>query len=232
MGQAISHRGPDASGEYFDEYVALGHQRLSIVDLSSAGTQPMTSLNKRYVIVFNGEIYNFLELRSDLESKGVIFRSKTDTEVLLTLFEAEGPSCLQKLNGMFALAIWDKLERSLFVARDRIGKKPLYYYHNGTGGNLAFASEIKALLQLGAIPKTIDQTALLDYMAYLHIPAPKTIYKDIYKLLPGHYMQLNFDSKPVITEYWDVSFSTTTNSTFDESVEELLDMFPMLPLQE
>lgn len=224
MGQAISHRGPDASGEYFDEYVALGHQRLSIVDLSSAGTQPMTSLNKRYVIVFNGEIYNFLELRSDLESKGVIFRSKTDTEVLLTLFEAEGPSCLQKLNGMFALAIWDKLERSLFVARDRIGKKPLYYYHNGTGGNLAFASEIKALLQLGAIPKTIDQTALLDYMAYLHIPAPKTIYKDIYKLLPGHYMQLNFDSKPVITEYWDVSFSTTTNSTFDESVEELLDI--------
>ncbi|WP_321391007.1 asparagine synthase (glutamine-hydrolyzing) [uncultured Desulfuromusa sp.] len=224
MGQTISHRGPDASGEYIDEYVALGHQRLSIVDLSSAGAQPMTSLNQRYVIVFNGEIYNFLELRSVLESKGVIFRSRTDTEVILTLFETEGPSCLQRLNGMFALAIWDKQERSLFIARDRIGKKPLYYYHDGRGSNLAFASEIKALLQIGSIPKTIDQTALLDYMAYLHIPAPKTIYKNIYKLLPGHYLQLNFDSVPIISEYWDVLFSKTTHSTFNESVEELLNL--------
>ena len=144
MGQAILHRGPDAGGTYLDDHVGLCHRRLSILDLSAAGNQPMFSKDGRYVIVFNGEIYNFLESRAALEAEGHVFSTHTDTEVILALYAKHGKDCLAELNGMFAFAIWDKQEKSLFLARDRMGKKPLYYTYEE--GKLAFASEIKALL--------------------------------------------------------------------------------------
>lgn len=224
MGETIIHRGPDASGEYLDEWVALGHRRLSIIDLSPLGNQPMISVNGRYVIVFNGEIYNFQELRAELENRGCIFKSRTDTEVILALYQLEGAKCLARLNGMFAFAIWDRVDKVLFMARDRIGKKPLYYYHGGAD-RIAFASEIKAILKLQGIRRDVEPTAIADYLKYLYIPAPKTIFKGIHKLLPGHYMEIRIGSEPKISEYWDVNFSQRlmTNRGNDRA-EELFDL--------
>lgn len=190
MGDAIRHRGPDASGTYLDDSVAFVHRRLSIIDLSAQGNQPMVSGCGRYVIVFNGEIYNFIELRRTLEETGIIFRTKTDTEVLLEIFAAEGIACLNKLNGMFAFAIWDKLEKKLFLARDKIGKKPLYYFVGGAD-RLAFASEIKSILTIPGMARDIDTTSLCDFLKYHYIPTPKTIFKNIYKLPAGHYLTLS-----------------------------------------
>lgn len=224
MGETIIHRGPDAGGEYLDEWVGLGHRRLSIIDLSPLGNQPMLSMDGRYVIVFNGEIYNFLELRAELETRGYRFRSRTDTEVILALYQVEGEHCLARLNGMFAFAIWDRDDKVLFMARDRIGKKPLYYYHGGSD-RIAFASEIKAILQIPGISRDIEPTAIADYLKYLYIPAPKTIFKGIHKLLPGHYLNVRIGSEPTISEYWDVSFSGhALNGRGEQSAEELFDL--------
>jgi asparagine synthase (glutamine-hydrolysing) len=224
MGEVIIHRGPDAGGEFIDELVGLAHRRLSIIDLSSQGNQPMFYGDDRYVIVFNGEIYNFLELRAELENIGCSFRSHTDTEVILALYALEGAACLIKLNGMFAFAIWDREEKSLFLARDRIGKKPLYYYHGGSD-RVAFASEIKSLLQLPCIQREIEPTAIADYLKYLYIPAPKTIFKRIYKLPPGHYLELRMGSNPKVSEYWDVEPLHRVNNAGEEDLAaELLDL--------
>lgn len=221
MGEVMRHRGPDAGGEYLDDHVGLAHRRLSIVDLSALGNQPMFYGDGRMVTVFNGEIYNFLELRRELEADGVSFRSHTDTEVILALYLKLGAGCLEKLNGMFALAIWDTVERTLFLARDRIGKKPLYYYHDG-GDRLAFASEIKSLLELPGVGRELDPTALADFLKYLFIPAPKSIYRKIQKLLPGHYMVLTPGGEPRITQYWDVEFSPGNDWNSAEDAEEAL----------
>lgn len=203
MGQAILHRGPDAGATFLDEHIALVHRRLSILDLSEAGTQPMMSASGRYVIVFNGEIYNFQSLRADLEAHGLRFRTHTDTEVLLALFEQEGFRCLDKLNGMFAIAIWDTQARELFLARDRLGKKPLYYYQHGE--HFAFASEVKALLPLPQFERKIRYDAVKDFFAYQYVPDPKTIYQNLHKLPPGYWLKT--DGKKIqIQQYWDVSF--------------------------
>jgi len=223
MGEVIRHRGPDASGEYLDSEMGLAHRRLSIVDLSPLGNQPMHSPDGRYVIVFNGEIYNFLELRAELERSGVSFRSKTDTEVILALYARHGVNCLEQLNGMFAFAIWDKEKRTLVLARDRIGKKPLYYYHAG-GDRLAFASEIKSLLELPCLERKIEPTAIADYLKYLYIPAPKTIYKNVYKLPPAHYLELAAGGGPRIAEYWDVEFRASTGLSAEEAEGGLLEL--------
>jgi asparagine synthase (glutamine-hydrolysing) len=224
MGETISHRGPDASGEYLDEWVGLGHRRLSIIDLSPLGNQPMYSADGRYLIVFNGEIYNFPELRDELVKTGCTFKSRTDTEVILALYQLEGAQCLLKLNGMFAFAIWDRDEKVLFLARDRIGKKPLYYYHGGSD-RVAFASEIKALLQLPCIGREVEPTAVADYLKYLYIPAPKTIFKQIHKLPPGHCLEVRIGCEPIIWEYWDVDFSNRpTNLHGDEIAAKLFDL--------
>jgi asparagine synthase (glutamine-hydrolysing) len=223
MGEVISHRGPDASGEYLDQEVGLAHRRLSIVDLSPLGNQPMHSLDGRYVIVFNGEIYNFLELRAELERSGVSFRSRTDTEVILALYARHGVQCLEQLNGMFAFAIWDRGKRTLLLARDRIGKKPLYYYHAG-GDRLAFASEIKSLLELPGMERKIEPTAVADYLKYLYIPAPKTIYKNVFKLEPAHYLELAAGGEPRVEEYWDVDFSVAAGCSLEQSQSELLEL--------
>lgn len=223
MGEVISHRGPDAAGEYLDDHVGLGHRRLSILDLSAHGNQPMFSAEGRLVIVFNGEIYNFQELRAELEERGAVFQTSTDTEVLLALYQRDGSKCLQHLNGMFAFAIWDRKTKTLFLARDRIGKKPLYYYHAGSD-RLAFASELKSLLQLPDISFETDPTAVVDYLKYLYVPDPKTIYKDIRKLSPGHFLTLQLGSEPKVESYWDVSFTSGGVTSEEDAVAELLDL--------
>ncbi len=203
-----------------DSEMGLCHRRLSIIDLSEDGRQPMVSSDGRYTIVFNGEIYNFQELRKDLVSKGYEFHSRTDTEVLLSLYADQGPKSLQKIHGMYAYAIWDTKKKELFAARDRIGKKPFYYFHQGK--KLAFASELKSILELGEIPTQVDYTAILDYFKYLYIPHPKSIYQNICKLEPGHYL-LYKNGELKIKEYWDIDFSSSFDAPTRELGEELLE---------
>ncbi|MEQ3638377.1 MAG: asparagine synthase (glutamine-hydrolyzing) [Alteromonas sp.] len=218
MHHAILHRGPDASGIYLDEQIGLCHRRLSILDLSEAGNQPMFSADGNLVIVFNGEIYNFLELRESLAAQGVQFKSHTDTEVILELYAREGIQCLQKLNGMFAFALWDKTKQELFIARDRLGKKPLYYFSDN--GRFAFGSEIKAILALQDIPRDIRLDAVYDFFAYQYVPDPKSIFQHIHKLPPAHYMVLNKDGF-TITEYWDLSFKNISTASEDANKQQL-----------
>lgn len=221
MGNAILHRGPDAGGEYLNEHVGLAHRRLSIIDLSAAGNQPMYSHDEQLVIVFNGEIYNFLELRAELEQQGYAFKTHTDTEVILALYHHHGEACLDRLNGMFAFALWDKQQQKLFIARDRIGKKPLYYFQQH--GRFAFASEIKALLTLPEIPRDIRLDAVYDFFAYQYVPDPKSIFKHIHKLPPGHYMTVAAHGIK-IQQYWDVSFKQVSQNNETELTEELLEL--------
>lgn len=221
MGDVIRHRGPDAGGEYFDRYVGLAHRRLSILDLSEQGNQPMYSADGKKVIVFNGEIYNFLELKKELQQEGVQFQTRTDTEVILALYEKHGTNCLSLLNGMFAIALWDMSQQQLILARDRIGKKPLYYYHNAGGDSLAFASEIKSLLKLPDLKLDIEPTAVIDFLKYHFIPSPKTIYRQVHKLPPGHYLTLKIGEHPIVSEYWDVSFKQN-EINYGEAQDQLL----------
>ena len=184
---ALSQRGPDSSGTFTHGYVGLGHRRLSIIDTSSDGRQPMTDETERYTIVFNGEIFNFPELKQQLEAKGYNFRSSSDTEVLLNLYIHEKENCLKHLNGFFAFAIYDKEQEILFIARDRMGIKPLLYFQDED--KLIFASEMKAVLAYG-IPRELDYVSLQQYLQLNYIPAPHTIFKGVQKLLPGYYMYL------------------------------------------
>lgn len=218
MGNRIQHRGPDAHGEYLDGPVGLCHRRLSIIDLSAAGNQPMFSPDRNLVIVFNGEIYNFQELRAELIEQGHSFTTKTDTEVILALYERYGANCVSLLNGMFAFAIWNKQQKTLFLARDRLGKKPLYYY--AANNDIVFGSEIKAIFQYPGIPKSIREDALYDFFTYQYVPDPKTIFNNIHKLAPGHWMLVN-TSGIKTKQYWDVSFNSTTQKCEAECIDEL-----------
>ena len=199
----LSHRGPDDAGLFYDsdDQVAFGHRRLSIIDLSKAGHQPMFSSDGRYVIIFNGEIYNYLELKKELETS-YRFTTKTDTEVILSAYEKWGRECLQKFNGMFAFAIWDKKTKKLFAARDRLGVKPFFY--NFDGRSLSFASEIKALLALNikAIP---NERVIFDYLYHgLYDHRDETFFDNINVLPPGHYLTW-VEGKILITKYWDAA---------------------------
>ena len=216
---ALAQRGPDFQGSYHDNTVALGHRRLSIIDTSACGHQPMTDPSERYIIIFNGEIFNYKELRSTLVAKGVKFNSETDTEVLLQLYITEGKSCIEKLNGFFAFAIYDKEEQSLFIARDRMGIKPLYYLEDEN--RVLFASEMKAILAYG-IDKTLDYEALYTYLQLNYIPAPKTIFRSVKKLLPGH--SLYIKNAQVINEsYYQIPYNkgTYTSLSYDEQKKKL-----------
>lgn len=210
MGDAIAHRGPDAHGIYHQGNIGLCHRRLSIIDLSETGNQPMHSHDGRFIIVFNGEIYNYQSLRQQLTAEGYPFETQTDTEVILALYARDGNNLLNLINGMFAFAIWDTRNESLFIARDRIGKKPLYYHQ--IDNDIVFASELKALLKLPKIPKEIRLDAVYDFFAYQYIPDPKTIFENIYKLEPGHYLQVDRNG---ITkqQYWDISFAKQSNAS-------------------
>jgi len=191
---SLAHRGPDDSGIYVDASagVGLGHRRLSILDLSPLGHQPMASDDNTVRIVFNGEVYNFKVLRKELEKAGHQFRSNSDTEVILKAYLEWGTECLRRFIGMFALAIWDGRSRRLFLARDQMGIKPLYYYHHG--GNLIFASELKGILAFQGIPKILDTGAIPLFLHYQYIPSPRTIYQHIFKLLPGHFLISDFET--------------------------------------
>ena len=202
MGNALAHRGPDDSGLFLDAGVGLAHRRLSIID-TAGSRQPMHSADGSLVIVFNGEIYNFKSLREELRGHGRRFSTQGDTEVILQAYEHYGPDCVQRLRGMFAFAIWDVRKRQLFLARDRVGIKPLYYSWDGR--TLRFGSEIKALLQDRSLDTTIDPLGLDDYLTYLYIPAPKTIFKQIRKLPPGHTLIVS-EQGVREQQYWDLSF--------------------------
>jgi len=201
--QALVKRGPDFQDIYTDGFVGLGHRRLSIIDTSDAGNQPMWDESKRYSIIFNGEIFNFKELRSTLQSKGVSFRSESDTEVLLQLYIHEKENCLHQLNGFFSFCIYDKLEQSFFLARDRYGIKPLLYLMDED--KFLFASEMKSMLCYG-IDKTIDYTSLHTYLQLNYTPAPHTIFTHVKKLKPGHFIKVT-SGKMETQSYYDIPFS-------------------------
>lgn len=185
MNRTLRHRGPDGEGEYLDGEIALGHRRLSIIDVGGGG-QPIGNEDGQLQIVFNGEIYNFIELRAELESAGHRFRTRSDTEVIVHAYEQWGPACVERFNGMFAFAIWDGRRRELFLARDHLGVKPLYYVQ--AGGVFLFASEIKALLDHPACPRHVDLDALAELFTFRYVPSPRTLFDQIRKLPPAHRM--------------------------------------------
>jgi len=219
MCDKIIYRGPDDGGIYAEGPIGLGHRRLSIIDLSPLGHQPMSTADGSLWIVFNGEIYNFQSLRKELVSRGYVFRSDCDTEVILYLYKEFGADCLKYMRGMFAFAIWDVQKSQLFLARDRIGKKPLFYYYDGN--TFIFASEIKCILVDPAVKKAINYQAFYDYFKYMYVPDPKTIYSSIYTLEPGYAMVCSKDGIRK-NQYWDVSFTQASYKDSGEVSEALL----------
>lgn len=220
MTGALRHRGPDDEGYFLDPKgkVALGHRRLSIIDLST-GHQPLFNEDGRLAVVFNGEIYNYLELRSELEKKGHRFSTRSDTEVILHLYEERGADCVERLRGMFAFALWDGRNDELFLARDRAGKKPIYYAV--ADGVFYFASEIQALYEIPEIPKEIDDDAIDLYLTYSYIPSPYSIYRAIRKLPPAHYLRFNADGLTV-GRYWRPDYSRKIRIDYEEAKQELV----------
>jgi asparagine synthase (glutamine-hydrolysing) len=218
MRDTMKHRGPDDSGVFVDGAVGLAHRRLSVIDLSSAGRQPMTNEDRRLWLVCNGEIYNYLELFADLKKKGHVFRSNSDSEVILHLYEEEGESCVQKLNGMFAFAIWDRKNRVLFAARDRLGIKPLYLY--STSKRLIFSSEVKAILEDESVPRTPNTLALSDYFFCEMALAEKTMFAGINQLEPGRTLTVK-DGNVTINKYWDIVYNYNTPRPEQSLMEEL-----------
>jgi asparagine synthase (glutamine-hydrolysing) len=221
MARSIAHRGPDDEGYWLDGAVGLGHRRLSIIDLST-GRQPITNEDRTLWIVFNGEIYNYPELRDELLAKGHHFVTTTDTEVILHLYEEMGEACVERLNGMFAFAIWDCRDSELFLARDRIGQKPLFYLQRGR--DFLFASEVKAILAADNVDRSIDYTALHHYLSLRFIPAPHTMFEGIRKLPAGHTLRLK-DERVVIQRYWDLDFTDKlrhSEAGFLDGLEEQL----------
>jgi asparagine synthase (glutamine-hydrolysing) len=216
MADTLVHRGPDEEGFYVDDFVALGHRRLSIIDLSS-GQQPMGALEGQVQIVFNGEIYNFIEIRAELEARGHRFKTRCDTEVILIGYLEWGERCVERLNGMFAFAIWDARFRRLVLARDRVGKKPLYYHRKGA--LVAFASELKALRAGGLCPDAVDPESLDCYFSFGYIPAPRTIYKDVRKLRAARCLTISNTSESE-RQYWQLSFANPIARPLEEAVDE------------
>jgi len=200
MGQVLYHRGPDDEGWRVDGRVGLGVRRLSIIDLAT-GHQPVTNEDDTLWLVFNGEIYNYQALRETLEKKGHVFASKSDTEVIVHAFEAYGERCVEHLNGMFAFAVWDARRRRLFIARDRLGIKPLYYWAGGD--QIVFGSELKAVMMHPDVPRGIDFIALDQFLTLEYIPSPRTIFQGVCKLPPGHWLIFE-DSGVTVAPYWDV----------------------------
>src|SRR3989344_6410383 len=203
MSDALVHRGPDGNAAYFsaDKKIGPGHRRLAIIDLSPAGAQPMANENKTIWIVFNGEIYNFQELRSKLEKAGHSFRSRSDTEVIIHSYEEYGFDCVKKFNGMFAFAIWDENKQLLFAGRDHLGVKPFYYAIQN--GNFYFGSEIKAILVHPDFKKDIEETNISHYLTFSCLPSPHTLFKDIKKLAPAKYLIINKNGIAEEKEYWN-----------------------------
>lgn len=225
MTDAIAHRGPDGEGHWIEGNVGIGHRRLSIIDPSDAGHQPMVSSDGRYVLSYNGELYNFRELRSELEDKGFSFVSQTDSEVVLYSLISWGESAFLRFNGMFAVALWDRQERSLLLARDRYGIKPLYY--SKQKGRFAFASEHKAITVMQGFEKTVNKPALLEYFTFQNIFSDQTFLEDISLVPAGHWLKLYVQSETTkLHQYWDFHFRKPEDKrTVAECAEELSRLF-------
>lgn len=221
MNDAIAHRGPDGEGFHFEPGLALGHRRLAIIDLQS-GDQPMFTEGDRITIVFNGEIYNFRELKAELESRGHQFRTKSDTEVILRSWVEWGESCVEHLRGMFAFALWDGREQTLFLARDRLGEKPLYYALL-PDRTLVFGSELKALLECPTLARDIDPCAVEDYFAFGYICDPRTIYRGVHKLGAACTLTARRGGAPKLREYWEPRPAAISYRDLDESADALLE---------
>lgn len=218
MTDAIAHRGPDGEGWYQDKGVGLGHRRLAIIDLSPAGHQPMVTLDGRYALTYNGEIYNFKELRLELEQLGHKFRSNTDSEVVLYSWAQWGRDCVAKFNGMFAFAIWNSLERELFLVRDRYGIKPLYYAQ--LGRHFIFGSEQRAIKMFPGFSSAMDEEALLEYFTFQNIFTDKTLTKGLRLLPPGQILTVGTEGNITTVQYWDFEFSEP-NTQVDETEYQL-----------
>ena len=217
----IRHRGPDESGVLHSQHILMGSVRLNIIDLKS-GTQPLSDASGRFWIVFNGEIFNYLELKQELIGRGHSFLTESDTEVLVTLYAEEGPSCLNKLNGQFAFAIWDKQEEKLFLARDRVGIRPLYYTRQNR--TWAFASEMKALLAVPGFQARLNQQALEQLFTLWTPLSPNTMLEGVYEVPPGHYMILKGD-QPFLKSYWDLQFREKGSQSAAQATEEFRELF-------
>ncbi len=203
MADTLCHRGPDADGFWAADGLGLAHRRLSVIDVSAAGRQPMGSEDGRIQVCYNGEIYNFDEIRQELMARGHRFVSRTDTEVIAHAWEEWGAQAMGRFNGMFAFAVWDRAERRLWLVRDRLGVKPLYYAAIGT--RLVFGSEIKALLAVPGVTRTLDPVALDAFLALNYVPGPRTIWREVEQLPPGHLLTAVADGYTV-EPYWDVRF--------------------------
>ncbi|MFT4561414.1 MAG: asparagine synthase (glutamine-hydrolyzing) [Gammaproteobacteria bacterium] len=223
MTDAILHRGPDGEGHYVDGNVGFGHRRLAIIDLSPAGRQPMVTQSGRYVITYNGEVYNFQELRAELQSQGHQFVSRTDSEVVLKAFAEWGIECLNRFNGMFAFAVYDRETRKVFLARDRYGIKPVYFVQ--TGDTFLFASEIKGITAHGAYRAEMDKEGLLEYFTFQNFFTEKTLFKDVHLLPAGSYMVIDLHAKRVRdpVRYWDYHFVEPDHAIDEEECLDELD---------
>lgn len=219
MTNSMVHRGPDGSGEFLTEEVAIGHRRLAVIDLEN-GTQPIFNEDGTIAVVLNGEIYNYLKLRQELESRGHIFKTQTDTEVLVHLYEELGGECVAMLEGMFAFAIYNSRNRRVLLARDRMGKKPLFYFMYGD--TLVFASELETLRQHPQMPRELDSNAVSDFLSLHYIPSPNTIYRNVRKLPPAHQLEFRLNDGTIsIRGYWHLDYSLKTEMPFEEAAKEL-----------
>ena len=216
MNDAVAQRGPDAEGTYSDDFTVLGHRRLSIIDPELHSNQPFQSANGRYVMVFNGEIYNFKSLRTQLTNH--VFSTDGDTEVLLAAYQFYGESCVNHLNGMFAFAIWDKVKKTLFLARDRMGIKPLYYVL--TNDEIVFSSSIKAILSTGLINRKLSEEGLHDYLRYQTVHAPYTLVEGVFSLMPGQHLTVSEEHEPVFKTYWSLTADYLSGSNSINQVKE------------
>jgi asparagine synthase (glutamine-hydrolysing) len=226
MTDAIAHRGPDGEGFYTDSFIGLGHRRLAIIDLSPAGHQPMMSADGQYVLSYNGELYNYQTLRLELEALGYRFRSRTDSEVILYAYAAWGEKALDRFNGMFAFAVWDRNRQELFLARDRYGIKPIYYCQRGD--ILAFGSEVKAILAHPRFTAELDKEALVEYFTFQNFFTNLTLFKDVRLLSAGHYLRVSLATRSLAapTRFWDFCFQEPeTPADENEYIEELDRLF-------
>lgn len=231
MRDTLAHRGPDGADLYIDGHLGLGHRRLKIVDLSDRAAQPMTSDDGNTVVVHNGEIYNFQSLRRELEGRGYHFRSHSDTEVILYAWRAWGRQCVEHFNGMFAFAIYDRRSGELFLARDRLGIKPLYY--RASGNSLHFASEIKALFAVPGISPALNEARLTEQLLYRSLAGSETLFEGIHALLPGHWLSVDAAGTIATEQYWDLAFPSPSEAAEQELEREVLELlFESVALQE
>jgi asparagine synthase (glutamine-hydrolysing) len=221
MNESQAHRGPDAGATHIEPRVGLGHRRLSIIDVAT-GQQPLWNEDHSVVVIYNGEIYNFQELVPELTALGHTFRTRSDTEVVVHAWESWGEDCVKRFRGMFAFALWDRNRQTLFLARDRLGVKPLYYAQLANG-TVVFGSELKSLLQHPSFRRTVDPTAIEDYLALGYVPDPKTVFEGAYKLAPGHTLALRVGDRALREQrmYWDVEFAPDAHVTEAAAIDEL-----------